>query len=269
MEQQFTDLLEEKSSAVNETQSLRNQLVKAQKKAKASEESLHAATLQSSRLKADVRVLQQQKDSLQQEVAFLNKKLQNATDKSHLLERALHSTGVQSHSKKLLREELTRLMEQEQKLMKQENDKLQAEVLSVKADLRQTRDKVRQQDGAIVNLKQQKQTLSSAMLNLEKENSHLKQELEEQKEKNKGREAGAGAPDVESILQENEALKSQMARLSSQLIETFQAQLVGLLPQSPHRSPRGQQRDENENLQGAVSDQRAAHADSYRRIGGL
>ncbi|XP_055087080.1 ninein isoform X2 [Periophthalmus magnuspinnatus] len=268
LELQLSDLSEEKKNLVKETQALCNQLSNTQEKVKSSDDTLQAVTLQSSRLKADVRVLQQQKDSLQHEVSLLYKKLQNANDKNHVLERALHSTGLQSHSKRLLREELSRLMEQDQTLLKQENDKLQGDVQSVKTELRQARDKIRQMDSTIVNLKQHKQSHSSMLLNLEQENIALKQELDAQKEKNKLREAGAGGTDMESILQENEALKTQMARLSTQLIETFQAQLVGLLPSSPHRIPRGQQLREEAD-QGALSDQRGAHADSYRRIGGL
>ncbi|XP_072314424.1 uncharacterized protein nin [Eucyclogobius newberryi] len=231
-EQQLSNLSEEKRSLMKETQALSNQFSKAQEKAKASDENLQAATLQSSRLKADVRVLQH-------EVALIHKKLQNANDKNHVLERALHSTGLQSHSKKQLREELARLMEQDQKLLKQENEKLQGEAVSAKAELRQARDKVRQLDSTVASLKQHKQNTSSTLLALELENEALKQELEAQKEKNQGRDSASGGLDVDSVLQENEALKSQMARLSSQLIETFQAQLVGLLPPSPHRTPRG------------------------------
>lgn len=63
--------------------------------------------------------------------------------KNQVLEMALHSSGLQSRSKKLLRDELTCLMEQEQKIQKQENERLQVEVLSVKGDLRQSREKVR------------------------------------------------------------------------------------------------------------------------------
>ncbi|CAL9686628.1 unnamed protein product [Knipowitschia caucasica] len=254
MENQMQTLSEEKNNLVKESQALCSQISKAQEKAKASEEALQAVTLQNSRLKADVRVLQQQKDTLQHEVALLHKKLQNTTEKNHVLERALHSTGLQSHSKKLLREELSRLMEQEQKLLKQENDKLQTEVLNAKAELRQARDKFRQMDSTIVSLKQHKQNQSAMLLTLEQENLTLKEELEAQKEKNKGREAGAAGPDTESILQENEALKSQMSRLSTQLIETFQAQLVGLLPPSPHRTPRGQQLREREEAENAQDD---------------
>uniref|UniRef100_A0A3B4BBX2 EF-hand domain-containing protein n=1 Tax=Periophthalmus magnuspinnatus TaxID=409849 RepID=A0A3B4BBX2_9GOBI len=197
---------------------------------KSSDDTLQAVTLQSSRLKADVRVLQQQKDSLQHEVSLLYKKLQNANDKVESsyteISRALHSTGLQSHSKRLLREELSRLMEQDQTLLKQENDKLQGDVQSVKTELRQARDKVRV---VKLNLKQHKQSHSSMLLNLEQENIALKQELDAQKEKNKVRKCADLNRKLNiyklylSILMENEALKTQMARLSTQLIE------VGLL----------------------------------------
>ncbi|XP_055015147.1 ninein [Boleophthalmus pectinirostris] len=239
LELQFLNLSEEKKNLVKETQTLCTQLFKAQEKVRSLDESLQTVTLQSSRLKADVRVLQQQKESLQHDVSVLHKKLQISSDKNHVLERALHSTGLQSHSKRLLREELSRLMEQEQKVLKQENEKLQGDVQSIRAELRQARDKIRQLDSTIVNLKQHKQSHSSVLMNLEQENSKLKQELE----KNKAHEriSGAAGSDLEKILQENEDLKSQMTRLSTQVIQSFQAQLVGLLPPSPHRKPRGQQ----------------------------
>lgn len=247
---ELSDLAEEKKNLLKDTQVLYHQLAKAQEKVKSADENLQALTLQSSRLKSDVRVLQQQKDSLQHEVALLHKKLQNANDKNQVLEMALHSSGLQSRSKKLLRDELTCLMEQEQKIQKQENERLQVEVLSVKGDLRQSREKVRQLDATIVSLKQHKQNQSTLILDLEKENISLKQELEAQKEKTKSREAGGGLTEMESLQQENEALKAQMCRLSTQLIEAFQAQLVGLLPPSPHRTPRGQHRgEEAENAQ--------------------
>lgn len=65
-----------------------------------------------------------------------------------------------------------------------------------------------------------------------------------------GHEAGQGLSELENLKQENEALRSQMARLSTQLLETYQAHLVGLLPPSPHRMARGQHRgEEPDNMQ--------------------
>lgn len=56
------------------------------------------------------------------------------SSQNHVLEMALHSSGLQNQSKKLYRDEMSRLMEQEQQLLRQENERLQAEVRSVKGE---------------------------------------------------------------------------------------------------------------------------------------
>ncbi|KAM4543125.1 uncharacterized protein nin isoform 2-T2 [Odontesthes bonariensis] len=251
MENQLSHLVEERKSVDKETVGLRNQLAKAQEKVKTADESFTAVNRQSARLKSDLRVLQQERDSLKHELAVLNKQLQNANDKNHILEMALHSSGLQNQSKKRYREEMSRLMEQEQQLLRQENERLQAEVHSTKSDLFQSREKVRQLDAAILSLNKVKQPSQSSLVKaLEQENTSLKQELEVKREQTKGCEAGERDTELESLQQENEALKAQMARLSSQLLESFQAQLVGLLPPSPHRVPRGQHHGEDpDNMQ--------------------
>ncbi|XP_071354505.1 ninein isoform X4 [Trachinotus anak] len=251
VENQLSHLVEERKSVDMESQGLRSQLAKAQERVKTVDETLQAVNHQSARLKTDFRVLQKERDSLKHEVAVLHKQLQNAIDKNHVLEMALHSSGLQNHSKKLHRGEMSRLMEQEQQLLRQENERLQVEVHSMEGDLMQSREKVRQLDATIASLKQHKyQDQSSLVKALEQENSSLKQELEAQKQLTKDCEAGLGHTQLESLQQENEALKAQMARLSTQLLETFQAQLVGLLPPSPHRMPRGQHRGEDpDNMQ--------------------
>ncbi|XP_049918024.1 ninein isoform X3 [Epinephelus moara] len=271
MESQLSHLVEERRSADKETQGLCKQLSKAQEKVKTVDETLQAVSNQSARLKSDLRVLQQERDSLKQEVAVLHKQLQNVSEKNHILEKTLHSSGVHSPSKKLYRDEMSRLADQERQLLRQENDRLQAEVRNVKGDLVQSKEKVCQLDATIVSLKQHKQQSQSSLVKaLEQENASLRQELEAQKELTKGCESGQGHTEPESLQQENDALKAQMAQLSTQLLEAFQAQLVGLLPPSPHRMPRGQHRGEDpDNMQGPMPEQRAAHADSYRRIGGL
>nr|XP_020478570.1 ninein isoform X2 [Monopterus albus] len=265
---QLSHLAEERKSVDKENQSLRSQLAKAQDRAKAADEALQAVNNQNACLKTDLRVLQQERESLKHDVAVLCKQLQNANDKNHALEMALHSSGLQS--KKLYRNDVSRLMEQEQQLLRQENERLLAEVLDIKGDLVQSQEKVRQLDATILSLKQHKQNQSSLVKALEQENATLKQELEAQKELTKGCKAGQGHLQLESLHEENEALKGQLARLSAQLLESLQAQFVGLLPPSPHRIPRGQHRGEDpDNMQGPMPEQRAAHADGYRRIGGL
>ncbi|XP_029316300.1 ninein [Cottoperca gobio] len=251
MESRLSDLVEERVSADQETRGLCSQLAKAQDKVKTVDETLQAVNHQSARLKSELRVLQQERDSLKHEVTVLHKQLQNVNDKNHVLEMALHSSGLQSHSKKLFREEMSRLLDQEQQLLRQDNDRLQGEVRSVKGDLLQSKEKVRQLDASLLSLKQQKQQSPSCLLKaLEQENLSLKQQLETHKELSKGCEAGQGHAELEGLLQENEALRTQMTRLSTQLLESFQAQLVGLLPPSPHRMPRGPQRgDDPDNVQ--------------------
>ncbi|XP_034418498.1 ninein isoform X2 [Cyclopterus lumpus] len=249
-ESQLSRLLEERMSQDKETLGLCSQLAKAQERVKTVEETLQAANHQSTHLKSDLRVSQQEKESLKHEVVVLHKKLQNVNNKNHVLEMALHSSGLQSKSKKLYREEMSRLLDQEQHLLRQENERLQAEVRNVKGDAVQSREKVRQLDAAVASLKQHKQTQSSLVKALEQENASLKQELEAQKDLTKGREAGQGHAELEGLQQENERLRAQMARLSTQLLEAFQAQFVGLLPPSPHRMPRRQHRgEEPDNMQ--------------------
>lgn len=145
------------------------------------------------------------------------------SSQNHVLEMALHSSGLQNQSKKLYRGEMSRLMEKDQQLLRQENERLQAEVCSIKGDLVQSREKVswglqqtvmnfknqqslvfhfpslsrsykpfilclqvRQLDATIMSLKQHKQQSQSSLVKaLEQENTSLKQELEAQKELNK------------------------------------------------------------------------------------
>lgn len=64
---------------------------------------------------------------------------------NHVLERALHSSGVLNQSKKRYRDELSRLMEQDQHLLRQENERLQTQVQSIHQDLLQSKEKVRRE----------------------------------------------------------------------------------------------------------------------------
>ncbi|XP_076013883.1 uncharacterized protein nin [Genypterus blacodes] len=244
VESRLSHLLEEKKSVDKEARGLRNQLSKAQEKVKSLDEGLQAIGHQGSRL----HVLQQERVSLKHEIASLHKRLQIANDKNRVLELTLQSNGFKSSSKKLYRGEISRQLEQEQ--LRQENEKLQGEVGNTKADLVQSREKVRQLEATVQSLKQHKQQSQSCLVKaLEQENACLKQQIEAQRELNRGCEAGEGRTELESLQQENESLKAQMARLSTQLLETFQAQFVGLLPPSPHRMPRGQNHADDPDMQ--------------------
>ncbi|KAI4803635.1 hypothetical protein KUCAC02_025298, partial [Chaenocephalus aceratus] len=166
------------------------------------------------RLKSDVRHLQKERDSLKQEVSVLHKQLQNSNEKNQVLEMALHSSGVQSRSRKLFREEMSRLLQQEQTLLKGENQRLQTELRSAKGELRGSRDKVCELDASLLSLEA-----------LQQENACLKQQLETHRVINTGSAAAPSLSDPEALQKENEALRTQVARLSAQMIESFQAHL--------------------------------------------
>ncbi|CAL8297440.1 unnamed protein product [Arctogadus glacialis] len=242
MEEQLGQLLKERRTLDKEAQALRSQLARAQEKVETLDGAVQTSTLQASRLKADLRSTQQEEDALRQEVVSLHKQLQNAHNKVQILELA-YTGGFQEHQK-LHREELTRLQEQEEQLLRQENQRLQVELLHCRGDLGHLRDKVRTLESSMVSLKQQNH--GGLVTVLEQENSSLKRQLEGKKNLSEscGGE-GESYGELESLRQENEVLKAQTARLSTQLIEAFQAQLVGLLPGSPHRAQRGPPRGED------------------------
>ncbi|XP_030212680.1 ninein isoform X3 [Gadus morhua] len=242
MEEQLGQLLKERRTLDKETQALRIQLARAQEKVETLDGAVQTSTLQASRLKADLRFTQQEEDALRQEVVSLHKQLQNAHNKVQILELA-YTGGFQEHQK-LHREELSRLQEQEEQLLRQENQRLQVELLHCRGDLGHLRDKVRTLESSMVSLKQQNH--GGLVTVLEQENSSLKRQLEGKKNLSEscGGE-GESYGELESLRQQNELLKAQTARLSTQLIEAFQAQLVGLLPGSPHRAQRGPPRGED------------------------
>ncbi|XP_023209010.1 ninein isoform X1 [Xiphophorus maculatus] len=248
MESQLSSLVEECRTVDKESAGLRSQLAKAQDQLISADESFKVVNRQSARLKSDLRVLQQERDSLKHEVAVLHKQLQNANEKNQILEMALHSSGLQSQSRKLNREDLSWMMEKEQQLLRQENEKLKAEVHSIGSDLVQSREKIRQLDATILSLSKQKQQSHSSFLKaLEQENVFLKQQLEAKAELPRGCDAEQSHADLDSLLQENESLKTQMARMSTHMMESFHAQYGGHLPPSPQRGPRGQQRGDDPN----------------------
>ncbi|XP_047201563.1 ninein isoform X3 [Girardinichthys multiradiatus] len=250
MESQLSHLVE--GGRTMESAGLRNQLAKAQEQLKSAGESLHVVNRQSARLKSDLLVLQKERDSLKHEIAVLCKQLQNANDKNHILEMALHSSGVQSQGKKMYREEFSWLMEREQQqLLKQENERLKAEVHTINSDLVLSREKIRQLDATILSLsKPKQQSLSSLLKALEQENTSLKLELEAKNQLPMGGDAEQSHKEQDSLQQENEVLKAQMSRLSAQVMESFQVQFGGPLHPSPQRGQRGQQRGEDpDNMQ--------------------
>ncbi|XP_065803752.1 ninein isoform X2 [Labrus bergylta] len=233
-------LSEKNAQNIVDMETLRQQLAELIK-----DEDQNKLTACVSALEAELTAALEDAAKLEERNVQLSEQLSELREKNHVLEMSLHSSSLQNT--KLYREEVCGLMEQDQLLLRRENERLQVEVHDIRGDLLQSREKIHQLDATISSLKQNRQQSQSSALQtaLEQENATLRRELEAQRELNKGCEASRGHADVESLQQENEALRAQMTRMSSQLMESFQAQLVGLLPPSPHRIPRGQHRAED------------------------
>ncbi|XP_061552628.1 ninein isoform X2 [Phycodurus eques] len=215
METHLCHLTEERKDAAKETRGLRKQLAQSQQKVKNMDDTLHAFSHQRACLRSDLRSTQQDRDSLRQEVAMLHKQLQNVTDENHVLELALHKSAVQSPSRKLQRDDTLQPKEQDDKVS----------ILSPK------------------QLQQHRQSQAVLLKTLEQENASLKQEVYDQKLVIKNLAAQEGHAQMAKLQEENEALKAQIARLTAQLFESFQAHFIGLLPVSPHRTARGHRSD--------------------------
>ncbi|CAB1330490.1 unnamed protein product, partial [Coregonus sp. 'balchen'] len=232
MECQLSHLLQDNKALEKQTQGLRNQLAKSQERTHVLEESLQSASLQSARLKSDLRVSQQEKDALKQEVMSLHKQLQNANDKNQVLEMALHSSGYQSQHKKLYRDELARLVEQEQLLLRQENERLTMELHNTKGDLHHTRDKTCQLEAAILTVKQQRQQGQSTVVKtVEQEKTAMKRELDvtHQELLSAHNKVCEVQRELESLRQENEGLKTQQNHLQARLLEDERATMMMMM----------------------------------------
>uniref|UniRef100_A0AAY4A094 EF-hand domain-containing protein n=1 Tax=Denticeps clupeoides TaxID=299321 RepID=A0AAY4A094_9TELE len=174
-ESQVTQLRQERQAAERQTQGLRSQLSKAQEKFHTLDGTLQVVNLQNSRLKSDLRVAQQEKDALKQEVMSMHQKLQNANDKV-----SLQASGFPSVQRQLLSAELSRLLEQDHQLLAQENSRLLCELQHAKGELLHTREKACQLELSLVTLKQrqQQQGQTGLLKTLEQDKTSLKRELE-------------------------------------------------------------------------------------------
>ncbi|KAM6068916.1 ninein isoform 3-T5 [Theristicus caerulescens] len=308
LENAIGSLKQEQKSWEQQSQTLKTQLTVSQEKVQSLDETLQNTNLQMSRLKSDLRVTQQEKETLKQEVMSLHKQLQNANEKNRVLERAVPSSGLQDHQRQLHWDELEQLMKQEQQLLRQENERLQREVQSSKTDLTHSREKIRQLESTILSLKHQKhQSQSGIVKAIEQEKLSLKRECEQlQKELSSANRKISQMNSLERELEtssENEGLRKKQVKLDDQLMEMLHSSASVMLSQPPHsrelqqqgcamvpkeqflqlqhqllqaerRSQRLQEelesRPSETNMQQALlPEQRAVHADSYRRIGHL
>ncbi|XP_063999191.1 ninein isoform X3 [Pogoniulus pusillus] len=308
LENAIGSLKQEQKCWEQQSQTLKAQLTVSQEKVQSLDETLQNANLQMSRLKSDLEVAQQEKEALKQEVMSLHKQLQNANEKNRVLEQAVPSSGLQDQQRQLHWEELVQLTKQEQQLLSQEKERLQKEVQSTKTELVHSREKIRQLESTILSLKHQKhQSQSGIVKAIEQEKLSLKRECEQlQKELSSANRKISQMNSLEGELEtssENEGLRKKQVKLDDQLMEMLHSSTSVMLSQSPHsqelqqqgcavvpkeqflqlqhqllqaerRSQRLQEelesRPSETNMQQALlPEQRAVHADSYRRIGHL
>ncbi|XP_075700207.1 ninein isoform X2 [Rhinoderma darwinii] len=299
LEKKIASLKQEQKTWEQQSLSLKSQVASSQEKIHSLEENLQNISLQMARIKSDLRVAQQEKESLKQEVMSLHKQLQTANAKKQVLEMAVNSSGLQNQQKKQYWDDLEQLMEQEQQLLRQENERLQQEVQNAKSDLAQTREKVRQLESTIISLKHQKQQSQSSLVKaLEQEKSSLKREGDQlQKElltaNRKISQLSALERDLETIKAENEVLRAKQGKFDDPFMEMLhssssathshsplQQQACATIPREqylqlqvdrrnqPHQAT-ANNRSSDSSPQALLPEQRALHADSYRRIGRL
>ncbi|XP_023783006.1 ninein isoform X2 [Cyanistes caeruleus] len=301
LESAISSLEQEQKSWEQQSQALKAQLSLSQDKVQSLSETLQSTNLQMSRLKSDLQVTQQEKETLKQEVMALHKQLQSTSEKNRVLEVAVPPSGLQDQRGPIHWDELEQPAEQEQRLLRQENERLQREVQSTKTDLAHSREKIRQLESTILSLKHQKhQSQSGIVKAIEQEKLSLKRECEQlQKELSSANRKISQMNSLERELEtssENEGLRKKQVKLDDQLMEMLQSggmrsqssqlpgcamvpreqflQLQQQLLQAERRSQHLQEELESRpsatNMQQALlPEQRAVHADSYRRIGHL
>ncbi|KAF5901596.1 ninein isoform X2, partial [Clarias magur] len=233
-ETQLAQLLHERQVADKHNQALRTQMVKAQETVQALDFTLQGLTQQNARLKSDLRITQQERDALKQEVISLHKQLQNANEKCRLLERS--GVPVSSHQGKRVWAELSGLLEAELSVLRDENQRLHREISDARLELSSAREKARQLEALVLSLKQQKQQNQASLAKTaEQERSALKRELEALQTQlhNKLCDSSEEQREIENLHDENERLRNRQTVLESQLME---AQVIAMLPPSPQRS---------------------------------
>ncbi|XP_039185419.1 ninein isoform X2 [Crotalus tigris] len=236
LESLTASLREENSSLEHQNQHLKAQMAVSQDKIQNFDDIVQNVSLQVSRLKSDLRVTQQEKENLKQEVMSLNKQLQMANEKSRFLEAAMHSSGIQNQQKKLCWGELE-LIKQEQQLLRQENEQRQREFQDAKSELSHSREKLLhsnssmmlsppqhprelqeiQQQGCPVIPSEQYQQLQHQFLQAERRCQRLQEELE-----NRPLETNMPQGGYEQLLQTMEKRMmdvEQQLRLVKQLLQ--------------------------------------------------
>nr|XP_055217473.1 ninein isoform X14 [Gorilla gorilla gorilla] len=311
LEHRIATMKQEQKSWEHQSASLKSELVASQEKVQNLEDTLQNVNLQMSRMKSDLRVTQQEKEALKQEVMSLHKQLQNAGGKSWAPEIATHPSGLHNQQKRLSWDKLDHLMNEEQQLLWQENERLQTVVQNTKAELTHSWEKVRQLESNLLPKHQKHLNPSGTMKPTEQEKLSLKRECDQfQKEQSpanrKVSQMNSLEQELETIHLENEGLKKKQVKLDEQLMEMQHLRSTATPSPSPHAwdlqllqqqacpmVPREQflqlqhqllqaerinqhlqeelenRTSETNTPQALLPEQRAVHADSYRRIGHL
>lgn len=150
-----------------EKELLRAELTRCIEKIMSLESSLQTLTQQNSHLKSDLRITQQERDALKQEVISLHKQLQSANEQ--LLEVSVVSAGQQQGRR--IWAELSGLMEAEHASLMDENQRLKRQMNEMSSDLQTAKEKICQLEA--LSLKQRGMVKSA-----DQDKSALKRELE-------------------------------------------------------------------------------------------
>ncbi|XP_077617383.1 ninein isoform X4 [Crocuta crocuta] len=240
LEHRIAMMKQEQKSWEHQSETLKSQLVASQEKVQSLEDTLQDVNLQMSLIKSDLRVTQQEKEALKQEVLSLYKQLQNAGDKNWAPEIATHPPGFHNQQQRPSWDKMDHLMKEEQQLCRQENERLQTAVRNTKAELTHSRDKVRQLESNLLPPKHQKHLNSSGTVKpTEQEKLSLKRECEQfQKERSptnrKVSQMNSLERELETIHLENEGLKKKQVKLDEQLMEMQHLRSTVMLSPAPH-----------------------------------
>ncbi|XDV50630.1 hypothetical protein PO909_019658 [Leuciscus waleckii] len=150
-----------------EKELLRSELNRCIEKVMSLDSSLQTLTQQNVRLKSDLRITQQERDALKQEVISLHKKVQYANER--LLEVSVVSAGQQQGRR--VWAELSGLMEAEHASLTEENQKLMRQMSEMSSELQTSKDQIRHLEALSVK---QRGLVKTA----DQEKSALKHELE-------------------------------------------------------------------------------------------
>ncbi|XP_007941884.1 ninein [Orycteropus afer afer] len=239
LEHKIATMKQEQKSWECQSESLKSQLVASQGKVQSLEDTLQNVNLQMSQIKSDLRVTQQEKDTLKQEVISLCKQLQNAGNKNRAPEIATHPSAFHNQQKRLSWDKLDHLMNEEQQLLWQENERLQTVVQNTKAELTHSREKVRQLESSLLTHRHQKHlNPPSTVKPTEQEKLSLKRECEQfQKEQSPNRKVSqlnSLERELETIHLESEGLKKKQVKLDEQLMEMQHLRSTVMPSPSPH-----------------------------------